>query len=651
MHIKPGATGFEPSHRSVIVSPVMLSAILASGARLRLLITRLLTRLGFSETSFLILLALIIGIVAAAAAVGFHLLLVGIRDALYRGVGPGLYGPWLGLLVAFPAAGGLCVGLLGRYVFRDREGRGIVDVLEAVIRWRGVIRPLAAIEKILTSAITIGTGGSAGAEGPIVQIGAGVASGVGQLFRIARPQMPLLIACGAAAGISAIFNSPIGGVLFTLEVILLDFSLRSIGPLLMCSVVANVTTRFMLERIHGDQSYHAIFAMPPGETMAHAELSWALVFNFVILGLACGLLGVGFNRLMHAAEGWFSRLRFPDWARPALGGALLGIMGIIYVLVFGRALLGAAKPIDFEHYPLPAFYSDGYGVIEQLVRQGAVTGFYQQHSLGVALLLLGALLVAKLLGTAFTLGSGGSGGIIAPSLFLGACCGALVGLLLQSLGFRVQVSLCATVGMGAVLAAVVHAPLASILILLDLTHDHKVILPAMLACAVATGLARFIFPDSIYTVSLRARGVRSGTASDLSLLRRMTVEQVALEPATTLAADAPARRVIELLDGGGRYFVVTDERGGYAGVITAEEVSQALLRPEAIDLLVAADLTRPGVRPVLIADDLAGVLDRFTACDVDCLPVSVRAGSGVIIGLISRAALMRRYSAELGQSA
>src|SRR5437764_10683177 len=236
-----------------------LSAI---ASRMRLIFTRQLARFGVHADSFLLVLALVIGIVTAAAAVAFHALIVETRNLLYQHLGPHLHlyesrGLWM--LVAFPAAGGLLVGVVTQYVFRAREGHGIVDVMESVFRSSGFIRPLAAIEKILTAGITIGTGGSAGAEGPIVQIGAAIASGVGQLFTVSRQHMPLLIGCGTAAGISAIFNSPIGGVLFALEVILLDFSVRTFTPVVFASVVANVSTQFIFNRVL-DEPYEAIFA-------------------------------------------------------------------------------------------------------------------------------------------------------------------------------------------------------------------------------------------------------------------------------------------------------------------------------------------------------------------------------------------------------
>src|SRR5205814_1515385 len=197
----------------------------AAAARLRLLTDRALTRLGLSENVFLLVLAVLIGVVTAAAAVGFHELIQFIRYSLYTRVGPDLlYGRAVVLLILLPALGGLAVGVITRFILREREGHGIVDVMESVMRSSGVIKPRSAVEKIVTSAITIGSGGSAGAEGPIVQIGAAIASGVGQIFGVGRAQVPLLIGCGSGAGLSALFNSRVGGDVLSLGVIVGELS-------------------------------------------------------------------------------------------------------------------------------------------------------------------------------------------------------------------------------------------------------------------------------------------------------------------------------------------------------------------------------------------------------------------------------------------
>jgi CIC family chloride channel protein len=626
----------------IFVASLMLSLLTGAGSRLRIISTRLLERFGFTDESFLIVPAVLIGMITAAAAVGFHLLIYKIRDLLYHR--DTLYGVGLPLLILFPALGGLLVGIISQYIARSAEGHGIIDVIESVVKTSGFVRPATAIEKIITSALTIGTGGSTGAEGPIVQIGAAIASGVGQLFRFARHQMPIIIGCGSAAGISAIFNAPIGGVIFTIEVILQDFSIRAFTPLVVASVIANVTTRAIFAHI-GNDGYQAIFAMPGSQSMQFID--WEQVPIFALLGLLCGLVGVTLTKAMQRFERRFQKFKNLGPLRPALGGALVGLLGIIFVLVFGRLLFHQPKPFAFSDYPMPAFFGDGYGVIHRLL----VPDFYGHDPFSKLLLLLLFLCIAKIVATCLTLASGGSGGVIAPALFLGATTGGLLGLMLRQTGWFAEVhpEVYALIGMGAGLAAVVHAPLTSILILLELTQDYRVTVPAMLATVIATGTARLIFPDSIYTHSLRLRGITLGTSSDLSVLRRMNVEQVELEPATIVQFTDPAQRILNLmLQLGTVTFIVIDERGAYCGMVDSEEVNAALLQREALPLMTVGDLMRQ-VPLVKTTDDLATAFDIFSRLDAGHLPVSVPSTPDKAIGLISRSALMRTYQDAIGK--
>jgi CIC family chloride channel protein len=612
-------------------------------ARGRVLSNRILNRLGIKDEGFLIILAVVIGLITAAAAVSFHLLIDVVRRTLYENVAPQrhLYTTGIGLLVLIPVLGGLAVGLISTYVLRVREGRGIVDVLEQVSRSSGRIDPLVVLEKILTSGITIGTGGSAGAEGPIVQIGAGIASGIGQLLRVGRQQMPVLIGCGSAAGISAIFNSPLGGVLFTLEVVLRDFSIRAFTPVVIASVVANYATQSIFRNVlHKD--YAAIFNLPPVAEMTNFQLS--NLGQFALLGIVCGLIGLAFIKLMHFMEEYFEHLRkIPRFIRPAMGGALLGLLGIIYILTCG-------KVINTSDYAMPAFFGDGYGALQKLF----VPSFYSSsHMPWLPLLgVLCVLIVAKIAGTCFTLGSGGSGGIIAPSLFVGAVTGGAVGMVLQKCHLTdLQPHAYALVGMGAVLAAVIHAPLASTLILFEVTRDYAITMPAMMACIIATATARVIFKDSIYTMSLRQRGVHVGTSGDLHLLQRLYVEQVALEPAVALRDTDPLQRAVDLtVSSNAVDFIVVDKEGSYLGMLLSEELKTALIDREALPLLVVSEIMRVDVPVICAGDSLADALDQFAIHDVARLPVAVSKTTGKIFGVLSRSALMRRYYSALAES-
>ena len=622
----------------------MISELRLAPTRVRLLSTRALSRLGFREDTFLIFLAVVIGFITAAAAVAFHEIINWTRDLMYQDFGyERLYHRWMIMLVAWPALGGLIVGVLSRYVFRAEEGHGIVDVMESVIRSSGFIKPLVAVEKILTSGITIGTGGSAGAEGPIVQIGAAIASGTGHTFRVSRRQMSILIAAGAAAGISAIFNAPMGGLLFALEVILQDFSIANMTPVVVASVIANVTTQKIFQYVlHHPRT--TIFSLKFDSTF---QLDWLQVQNFILLGLICGAIGVTMTRLMYFTEQRFKRMPVRPALRPAIGGALLGGLGIVYVLTFGH-LRGVAKPVPFEVYPAPVFYGDGYGFIQSLLSPA----FYAQGHVHYFFIFLAFLVGAKIVGTCLTLGSGGSGGIIAPSLFLGATAGGAMGLAMKVVGWfdvnRVYPEAYAIVGMGAVLSAIVHAPLASILIVLEVTYNPALVLPAMLAVVVATGMARLLFPDSIYTAVLRLRGIRVASAGGINYLHTLTVEQVMLDPVSAVRTDTPLDRLLVLTEQTNVMdFVVLDKDGKYAGMVVADDLRLTLLQREAIPLLVAGEIARTDLPTVQSTDDLAQVLQAFSLYEVARLPVSLPTDADHVIGLISRRALMQRYNQAL----
>jgi chloride channel protein, CIC family len=352
---------------------------------------------------------------------------------------------------------------------------------------------------------------------------------------------------------------------------------------------------------------------------------------------------------MYWTEHRFSELKMPKPLRPAIGGAMLGVAGVIYIIVFGQLLLHAPNNKPFAHasYPMPAFFGDGYGIIQQML----TSDFYVVMGPKIILLLV-FLCLAKIVGTCVTLGSGGSGGVIAPSVFIGATLGAVLGELLRRTGWfwQLQPEMYALVGMGALLAAVVHAPLASILICFELTQDYKVMLPAMLACIMAVAVARVVYPYSVYTLGLRTRGVRVGSAGDFVLLRRIMVEQIALDPVSIVHGSEPLQRLLELSALTSTYdFVVCDQKGIYEGMVVAADMNPVLMDQAAVPLLVVGDLMRSDITPVKTTDDLAAVFDAFSRHDVNHLPVCMAPSCEKIIGLISRSAVIRKYQEALKQ--
>ena len=450
-------------------------------------------------------LALIIGAGAGLGAVVFRFLIFGITRAVtgqvdYGAAGrvPSTHLPWLGVwfLLLAPVVGGLLYGPLVTRFAPEARGHGVPEVMFAVARNRGRIPVKVAVVKSLASALCIGTGGSVGREGPIVQIGSALGSSIGQWLRVPSTRLVLMVACGAAGGISATFNAPIAGVLFGLELILRAFSAEAFGVLVVSSVTANVIARAIV----GDDTILHLphFGLGP---------SWQLAL-FALLGLLAGPLGWLFARVLYLIEDACDALwRGPEWLRPAVGGLLLG------------ALLLA----------LPQMYGVGYPVLQKGISGGYVLGF----------LLL--LLVGKMVATGLTIGIGGSGGVFAPSLFIGGMGGTAFGLALNALFPALHLSPGAfgLVGMAAVFAGAAHAPITSVLIVFELTGDYAIILPLMFAVSLATGVSHLISRHNIYTLKLLRRGVDiDGDSPVDERLRLVTVGEL-MQPVIESSDDLP----------------------------------------------------------------------------------------------------------------
>ena len=543
-----------------------------------------------------------VGIGAGAGAVIFRELILAATRLFtghsdYSSAG-GAANPHLGMLggwfvVAVPVIGGLIYGPLISRFAAEARGHGVPEVMLAVSEQGGRIRPRVAAVKALASAVCIGSGGSVGREGPIVQIGSALGSGLGQVLRIPESRLRLLVACGAAGGISATFNAPIAGVFFALELILRDFESESFGVVVLASVIADVIGRAAF----GSQPFLSL----PG----FQERSYWEIGLYAGLGLAAAVVGTVFVRVLYGAEDLADRLwRGPAWMRPAAGGVLLG--GLLVAL--------------------PQLYGVGYPVLEQAIGGGYTARF----------LLL--LLVGKLLATSLTIAIGGSGGVFAPSLFLGAMLGAAYGDAAGGIAHHLvgQPGAYGLVGMGAVFAAAGRAPITSLLIIFELTGDYRIILPLMVAIVISTAVAALLGHDSIYTLKLRRRGIelrrRQGT-----LMQRLTVADAMRPIPPPLPADADIPEIADRFAGAGdQSLPVTAGDGSYAGVIALEALNSAAARPDATaaDLAVIVPALEPGRR-------LDTVLDLLLRSDVDGLPVT--SPDGGITGWVSHRDVLAAY--------
>ncbi len=612
----------EPGKTTRAVSRRWTTSFLRARIRLR----QTVTRIGLGDETFLILASILIGAATGIFANAFFYLIEWARQFAYGdGAHGGLFAGRTWMLVLLPAAGALAVGHITHFFAREAKGHGVPEVMDALYRKGGRIRPRVASVKAIASALTIGSGGSAGTEGPIIQIGAAIGSGVGQYFNIERRQMGILVACGVSAGIAAIFNAPIAGVMFALEIFLKDFSFRTFSPVVFSSVIScSIMHALQLEDV-------AIFEVEALRDVGYEFVGVELPL-FMILGLLCALAAALFIRALYATEDLADRIRFPDQFKPALGAIGLGLLGAVYVFATHTE-------------QMPAFYGNGYPAIQSTLGPALF-----QWSVGGLI----ALFAVKLLATCLTLGSGGSGGVFAPSLLMGAALGGAFGVALSKWGILhpSSANAYALVGMAAFVAGTTHAPLTAIVMLYEITREPKVILPVMFAAIVATAGARFLLRDSIYTLKLRRRGVRVGASADLTILRRITVEDVERQQAQRVHPEDPLQRLIDLAgETGAVDFVVVDEEGAYQGMVAGQDLRTALLQPEAVSLLVVGELVRPGVPTVATSETLELVLDKFAHSDITSLPVAGPADSTRIDALITRQAVMRRYQEELDRQA
>lgn len=572
-----------------------------------------------SEHLFMVLAAAGVGLLSALGAVGFRVMIRAVQDQAFGDL-PALLGlfagapsagiedplksaahlPWFWLLI-IPALGAAVAAPLIYYFAREAKGHGVPEVMESIALRGGEIRPRVALVKAVASAFTIGTGGSVGREGPIVQIGSALGSTVGQVLRVPERQLRTLVGCGAASGIAAAFNAPIAGALFAVEIILGDFAVTQFSPIVIASVVATVVSRAFL----GD--------FPAFEVPAYRLVSPFELLPYMGIGAFAGLVGIVFIVVLYASEDFFDRLRIPDMLKLPVGGLAVGAIGIFLPHVFGV----------------------GYSTIN-----GALTG---QLGLG----LLGVLLLAKLLATCVTLGSGGSGGIFAPSLFLGAVTGGFFGTIVHQMFPAVTATsgAYALVMMGAVVAATTHAPITAIIMIFELTQDITSIPPLMAACVVSTLISSYLHPESIYTLKLVRRGIDLFGDEEPNVLKTLAVRDVMESEPETVAADASFNDVLNLVvQSPHATFYVVNKDQGMLGAIALSELRRLIFERDSLrNVVVAADLIDREIPILRETDDLDLVMQLFAQTRTSELPVNDPT-TGKLVGSVREPDVIAAYN-------
>lgn len=561
-----------------------------------------------NEHAAMMIMALIVGALGGYGAIFFRWL-IRFFQKIFFGIGDInildylISLPWYAKLIP-PIIGGAIVGPIVYFFARETRGTGVPDVMQAVALRGGMIRKRIALMKILASSICIGSGGSAGREGPIVQIGSAIGSTVGQLAHVSEEKMRTLVGCGAAAGIAATFNAPIAGVMFAMEIILGNYGIATFSPIIVSSVMATVVSRMYLG------SYPAFF-------IPHYSLvsSWEFLF-YMLLGIIAGLVGVLFTTLLYKTEDLFGHLKIPEYAKAAVGGALVGTIGIF----------------------IPHTMGIGYDVVVS-----ALLGRLSWY-------MLFALVFIKIIATSITIGSRSSGGIIGPSLFIGAMTGGAFGYFAHSLFPAVTASSGAycLVGMGAVMAAVTHGPLHAMLIIFEMTGDYKIILPLMLACIIGYVVASQLKRDSIFTSKLIRKGIDIKAGREVNIMKSLLVKDAMTTEVDTIAEDMHLKDLLRLTFASRHMsFPVVDKKGFLSGIVTLHDFKEVIWEEGLGDLIIVKDIAIPEVITVTKGESLDDALEKIGFRNIEQLPVVDETDPRKIIGILSRRDIFAAYNRAL----
>ncbi|RMF86708.1 MAG: chloride channel protein [Nitrospirae bacterium] len=568
-----------------------------------------LRRIRPSDQTQLILMAVVVGVLAG---LGYAVLRTTLEqvEAYFFGPLHSLLGIDLGAwhrpaIILLPVLGILCLIPLMLLFPGEVGGYGLPRFLEIVNLRGGVIRARNIFITIVAPSLTIGSGGSAGLEGPIAQLGGAIGSNVGQAFGLSGTKMRLMVAAGVAAGIAAVFNAPMAGVMFAIEIVLLgDFEIHHFTPLVIAAGVATVTGRM----IFGNE---LMFEVPEYRLVSYWEL-----LAYAGLGLLVGSLAVLNIKIFYGIWDRFDASRLPRLVRPVVGAALVGTLGIGFPQVMGG---GYHHISEAMHGELPW-------------------------------LLMGLLALFKMVATAITLGSGGAGGIFAPAMFIGTMAGGAYGAWVHHLWPQATapVGAYALVGLGSFLSAAAHAPLTGMFLLFEITNSHEIVLPILFASAIGTLIARLFYHESLDTEALARKGVELKVGRELTAMNALTVESVMHTDFTWVPESLDLHSLAEKFrTSPWIYFPVLDAEGRMVGIISLNDIRTVLLEEELANLVVVADLMTREVITVYPDDTLNRAMEQFGLKDIEQMPVVSREDPRRVVGMLKRQDVIRAYNEQI----
>jgi len=577
--------------------------------RLRKAINEKIHAFRISDQTFLVITSFIVGIISGLAYIALRKTVDTVHEVIvvrgYDLLGI-MQSHWTVLLVPLlPMAGALLLIPLSKLFPGEVGGYGFPNFLEEVNIRGGIIKIRAIFLKILGPALTIGSGGSAGLEGPIAQIGGAIGSNAGQFFKVSGNRMKVLIACGTAGGIAATFNAPIAGVLFAIEIVLLgDFTLTNFAPIVISSGIATVVSR----------GYFG--ANPIFQVRAYSVVSnWELLL-YVVMGIQIGISAVIYIVMFYKTADYFETLRMNPLIKPIVGAFFVGVIGIFFPQIMGH----------------------GYEAINEALRGEIFYGF------------MIILVFLKMIVTCLSLGSGGAGGMFGPALYIGVMIGGGYGGIVHHFfpAHTAPVGAYALVGMGAFLAAVTHAPLTAIFLLFELTQDYRIILPVMFASVIGTLIARALKHDSIDTETLSRRGINLHAGREVNTLQSIRVEEVMSRKVTKIPEHMPFDVILRVATTSDiLYFPVVDGDGLMTGILSFQDLKESLFEEELKKFIVARDLAYSNVITVTPEDHLDYVMEQFGLMDIEVLPVVDYDNRRKILGMISRRDVVTAYNQAL----
>ena len=504
-------------------------------------------------------------------------------------------------VIFIPAIGGLLVGTIFHFSKSTRR-YDIAHVIEATTLHGGRISARNAFLEVLASVISIGSGGSVGKEAPVVLAGSGIGSSVARLLRIHGDRVKILLGCGASGGIAAAFNAPLAGVVFAVEVILGELETKTFIPIVVSAVFATLISS-------------VIFGVRVIQVADHELISpFHESFLYLGLGMLAGIISVVLMRLLYATHDSFDNLKLHPVAKPAIGGLLVGMIGFFYPQIFGV----------------------GYQVINDALSNG----------LPVKLMLI--LIILKIVAFALTVGSGGSGGSIVPAMFTGAMLGGAYGNIVHGAFplITAEPGAYALAGMGAVLAGTSHAPLATILILFEITRDYNLILPIMLACVISNVVSNSLNPESIFTESLSRRGFIIRKGQEIDIMESLLVKDAMRKDVQTVSENKSVKALIALMQTSRHAgFPVLDSNGNLSGIVTLKDLRDKVEHDKLEKTI--GEIATKDISVAYPEETLNDVLKRLASKDIGRLPVVSRSDNRKLLGIVTRSDIVKLYDKKI----